>query len=114
MKETQLQPKDQTELVKQTVQEKKSKLLGRVVPHNGHSLFELNVPKNEVKFAVFEVQEDTLSFAEAKAGKKAIKRKKVLMQEGCVYTTALNFKNAIKQFKKLLRRDINPTIIKPV
>ena len=112
MKETQLQPKDQTEMVKQSVQEKKTKLLGRVVPHIGHSLFEYNAITNELRFATFEVQEDTLSFAEAKAGKKAIKRKKVLMQEGCVYTTALNIKNAIKQFKKLLQRDISPIIIK--
>lgn len=86
--------KDKVINVRQTEHEKQ-KLLNRIRPHKGHTLFEYNIETNEIKKAKIEA---VLEYPEATGLKKV--QKKVVAQRNCLYVSALNEKNAIKKLKK--------------
>ena len=89
--------KDKIVLEKQAEQQKEEKLIGKISPKRGHTLFEINESTKEIKKAVFESQ--TITFEQAKS-KFLTPSKKVLINKGCVYIPALNKRNAIKKFNK--------------
>ena len=89
--------KDKIVLEKQAEQQKEEKLIGKISPERGHTLFEINESTKEIKKAVFESQ--TITFEQAKS-KFLTPSKKVLINKGCVYISALNEKNAIKKLNK--------------
>jgi len=76
--------------------ETESKFLKRVVPHQGHKCFEYNYAENELRYA-------TMSGDNSK---------RVDIRKDCVYITALNYKNAIKHFRKMFKVEFTPMIIK--
>jgi hypothetical protein len=96
MKELELKVKQSHEVGIKQQKEKKHELIGQIVPHEGHSLFELNIKTKEIKKAQFTaIEKDVYIFS------KGIKHKKqVIVNEDCVYISALNKKNAIKHFSK--------------
>ena len=101
MKELEQQQKDVIEIVKQTKQEKKQVLIGTIRPHQNHLLYELNTKTGVVELAKFKV--DDIVFSDTKDVER---KKKVIVNESCLYVTALNIKNAKKKFIKMTS---NPT-----
>lgn len=98
-------PDDAMEYVKQQQHKIQKTKIGTLLPHSGHKCFEYNKATNIISLAIFE--ESAISFTAAARGEVAARRK-VNTKEHCLYTTALNFKNAVKHFQKQLQRKINP------
>jgi hypothetical protein len=73
---------------------KKQKHITSFIPHKGHTCYELNLKEGTIQPAV--ISETT---ADIKGGT----HKKVIIKEGCLYTSALNITNAQKKFFKHLR-----------
>lgn len=92
MKETEIKLNRKTELnVKKEIQEEKSlKYFGTLIPHEGHSIWELDNETGEIENAQF-ITKNWVFNGENKP--------EVLIRENCEYTSALNKKNAIKNFK---------------
>ena len=88
--------KDKIVLEKQSEQQKETKLIGKIHPKKGHTLFEINLDTGVIKKAVFESQ--TISFEQAKS-KFLTPTKKVLVNKDCIYISSLNVKNLIKKLK---------------
>ena len=89
--------KAETEIISEKEQIKGTKFLTAIKPHRGHTLFEVSVKTGFIRKAQFE-QTDQFFNAEQKG--KNISRTKVICNEGCIYVSALNEKNAIKKLKK--------------
>lgn len=87
-----------TEEVRQ-VKVDKDKFLGRLQPHNGHTLYEYNKVNFQLQKAKFEVQSVFIT-GNSKSITKSSGPKKVITKENCFYISALNPKNAIKQINK--------------
>lgn len=96
------------EIVDQKQHEKQYKLEGIVNPHPGHTLYELNTVTGEIVKAKFTARDMLLPTTIPEGMDpidKAIAstvRKTVIMNDGCMYASALNMKNAEKKFKKLM------------
>lgn len=99
MKELEIKTGDKIEIVDQKQQKSQLKLLKSIKPHQGHKCWELNTETGEVKEAEF--KEENVDFISAE-NKKIALRKKIITKDGYIYLPALNKKNAIKKFKKLL------------
>lgn len=98
--------------VRQAEQEKKLQHLGRTKLHKGHTMFEYNILDGTIAPAKFE--EAVAPFPAPKVeGKSAIDhfqrleniaknpvRKKLIVNENCLYVSALNEKTAIKKLLK--------------
>jgi len=85
-----IQKTEQT-VKQQKQEERKKKLIGQIIPHNGHSIFKLN--------------EETLEISEPKYIQKAWifngeNKPEVLVEEGFFYVSALNEKNALKKYNQ--------------
>lgn len=75
----------------QKQEERKKKLIGQIIPHNGHSIFKIN--------------EETLEISEPKYIQKSWifngeNKPEVLVEEGFFYVSALNEKNALKKYNQ--------------
>ena len=99
---------DVIEIVAQKEHKKQYRLEGIVNPHPGHTLFEYNTITGKIDKAKFTARDiilpgalpdnmDTIDKMKASA-----LRKTIIMNDGCMYASALNEKNAIKKFKKML------------
>jgi hypothetical protein len=88
--------KDPVQQVEQKeVHNQKEKFLKRLKPHKGHTAYKYHVATGELSKATF-VEKD-VSFVRAQKGLPLSKNKKIIVEEGYVYLTALNVKNAIKK-----------------
>lgn len=90
--------KDVIEIVDQKQQEKELKLVDSQRPQRGHTLFKFDIKTRKVEKAKFE--EVDIDFKNAQKGDMSSKRT-VMVEEGCIYRSALNVKN----FIKILKRD---------
>lgn len=109
MKEVQPLDQDKVTIVKQ-VQQLKQTLVGRIRPHKGHTLFEVNLSNGVVKEA--EVRCDVIvryknpTFKEGCIVKGNSENKitnRVDVNPHCIYVSALNAKNLMK---KLIKKGI--------
>lgn len=98
-----LDPQDKTELHAQKEIEKQKKLVGRITPHRGHTLFEINCTTGEITEAEYEVE--AIDFKAAANGQMA-KTKKVITKENCLYISCLNKTNAKKKFLNYVMQNI--------
>jgi len=93
------------------VKENKTEFVNRILPKQGHKCFEYNVLTHEMRYAKF--NSTMVKYEDLVSGKgKPATAKKVLINENCMYVTALNFKNAIKHFEKILEDKITPVWVK--
>lgn len=99
MKETQLHNPDEVVNVRQREVKRQKKHIGRLVPGDGHKLYELNLETMLMREVVAEKKD--ASYTLAHKGQNAA-GKKIDIKENCIYTCALNDKNAIKKFNKQL------------
>lgn len=75
-------------------------LIGLIVPHVNHKLFEID-PKTRAVKEVDYYYEETIDFdPKWKQGQPLKIKKKVIVEEGKIYISALNTKNALKHFDK--------------
>lgn len=90
--------KDKIEISKQQQAEIQKVFDSKIVPHENHTLFEIDLNTKEIKLAVFDEQ-PAIKWEDALKGSiSAIK--KVTKKENCIYISALNKKNAIKILKR--------------
>lgn len=91
--------KDPTQEVRQKENhEQKQKLVGRLKPQRGHTVYKYNTKTGELIPATFEQQD--ADFVKAQQGKSLDRRKKLIVEEGCIYVSALNIKNAVRRLGK--------------
>jgi hypothetical protein len=94
---------DKIEIVKQVNQKKQLQYLGSLKPNKNHQIFQLCLNTGIVELVKFESL--TLVFNETDKKIKrltAIPTKKIVVKEQHLYTSALNLKNAVNKFKKML------------
>lgn len=94
--------KDKVVIVGQKEIEKREKLMGRFKRHPGHTVFEFNYGKMELKKAKFEEQIASYERQVNTNGMVTVHRK-IIINEDCYYFSALNYDNAVK---KLVKRGI--------
>lgn len=92
---------DKIEIVKQQQAEIQKVFDSRIVPHENHTLFEVNTKDKTIVKAVFDEQ-PTLKWEDAVKGLISAE-KKLTKKENCIYISCLNIKNC----KKILDRDYN-------
>lgn len=111
MKEIQQKEKDKVVITKQAEQEKQLKLVGRIRPHKGHTIFEVNLSNGEVRKAEFE--DSVARYAPKTEGRSLrahVERfdtiasnpvsRKVKVNPDCIYVSALNLNNLFRKLKK--------------
>lgn len=93
MKEIQNLTKDQIVLVKQVEVKKNNKLVGRIKPRRGHTVFEVNLAEGTVEKAKYKNKTYFLGL---------VKTNNLVIQvnENCIYESALNKKNLLKKLKR--------------
>ena len=82
---------------KEKEQEKKLKLLTTIKPHRGHTLFKVNTETREISEAEFE---ETDVEYHSVINKQNVSKRKVIVEEGHIYVSALNKKNVLKKISK--------------
>ena len=103
------QEKEKIEFLKQQQEELTKVLQYKIVPHENHTLFEINIKEDTIEVAEIAPPNTEITWAEAldrffnKRHKKVnifnagtTTRSQVLKKEGCIYISALNKENAIK------------------
>ena len=81
-------------VIEESVKQQKQiehELIGEIIPHNGHSVYKINKETKEVDLAKF--SNTTFTFN----GKN---KKKIIIEDGFSYVSALNKKNALKKYLK--------------
>lgn len=91
MKEIELNNAEKIELSVKQKKEKEYTLIGTLVPHEGHTIWEINKETLEVKKASF-FSKNYYMFGENK--------KEILVKKHCTYISALTKKTALEKYKK--------------
>lgn len=94
--EEELRKRDNVEVTQKKKQQEKDNFSHRILPHKGHSLYEINLKKGTVELDKYEGALEI----DFNGGKERNVNSKVIMSPDCVYISALNKKNAVKHFKK--------------
>lgn len=93
--------KDPVKQVKQKEEhEQKLKRVGQLKPHKGHKIYKYNTITGELSPAVFEEVIADFSKVLNKETKIKASNRRIIVEEGCVYVSALNFKNAMRKISK--------------
>jgi nitrogen-specific signal transduction histidine kinase len=95
--------KDKVEIVAQSEKKYQHQKLGTIIPHKGHTLFQINYVTGEVTVAEFEKTDVELSRLGKEANLKKI-RHRVLIKKDCIYVSALNIRNACIKFEKKAKK----------
>jgi hypothetical protein len=106
--------KDKIENIKQQQAEVQLILSNKIIPHENHKVFEVNIRKRTITLAKYEPVNTTLHWHEALKmyysrifkkidlkNAKTISKTNIIKKEGCLYIPALNKVNV----KKILFRD---------
>lgn len=86
--------KEKIEIQVEKQQEIKQEYIGNIMPHNGHTLFEMDLETNEIKEAEFEKELTAIAFDGQQHNKRLV------LKPNHIYCSALNKKNAKKHFEK--------------
>jgi len=101
---------DKTEISKCAEIKTMPNFIGRITPHENHTLFEYNIKTNTLSKASFNKQDYIFSgINDDGLIEVSVLKKEVIVKEDCIYHSYLNKKNAIKGFSKMLKKEINPT-----
>jgi len=108
--------KDKIEITKQKQAEIQKILDYRIIPHENHTVFEVNLKNKTIVKAEYKPPKTLATWAEAvemylkRKIKKVdiynsapISKSEIIKKENCIYISALNISNA----KKILTRDFN-------
>ena len=81
-------------VIEESVKQQKQiehELIGEIIPHNGHSIFKINKESKKVELAKY--SNTTFTF-------NGENKKKIIVEDGFHYVSALNKKNALKKYLK--------------
>lgn len=92
---------EEIEIVDQNQQEKQL-VIGNVIMHKGHTMFEINCSTGEIAPVKFE--STNANFVSG-----AVKRK-ITIKPNCLYVPCLNLRNAQKKFAKFILEQTRPVI----
>jgi hypothetical protein len=118
MRELQPKTKDKIEITKQQQAEIQKIFDNRIIPHENHSLFEVDLKRKTIELANFKPPNTIIHWFEAleKFSKKrkkvdifnaqTVTKSEVIKKENCIYVSALNKLNVVK----ILSRDFGITI----
>ena len=98
-REEDLTPKVKIEQSKEQEQEARIEFDTRIIPHQGHTVFEINIDTLDIVKAEFE-ETDLIFDPKYTKGRMLNVERKIIKKEGFVYVSALNKKNAIKNYRK--------------
>lgn len=100
MKELNKKVRDRVEVSTQAQEERELELIKTLIPHNGHTLFEVNRKTLEIKEAEYTYQKTFKLRVSWKSGDKIAGGRSLIVNPDCEYVLALNKKSAIKKFKE--------------
>ena len=86
------QEKDKMELSIQKKQQKEKELVGKIIPHAGHKVYEINDETLEIKLAEFELKTFIIGGNH--------NNPEIIIRSGYSYVSALNKSNALNKYKK--------------
>jgi predicted nuclease with TOPRIM domain len=98
MKELKLKDDVNIEISVKKKQQKEKEFIGTIIPHEGHTIYQINDETLEIEKAKF--SNTTFIFG-------GENKKEILIMKGCTYVSALNKKNALKKYKKGLNGSKN-------
>jgi hypothetical protein len=75
---------------------KEQKFLGRLNPKRGHTLWKINIVSMDIEKAIFDT--DTIVLDSLDGAENQLKKRKLIVEDGYFYISALNKKNAIKKY----------------
>jgi hypothetical protein len=84
--------KDKMEISIQKKQQKEKVLVGQIIPHAGHKIWEINDDTMEIKQAEFEKKTFIIG--------KSHQNPEIIIRSGFSYVSALNYKTALKKYKQ--------------
>lgn len=90
------QHKEKALIERQAEINKTRKHIGTIVCHNGHKIWEVNEKTGEVELATFKRRDATINFLTPSITMSS----EIDVKEGFFYTSALNKKNALKNWQK--------------
>lgn len=96
---TLLSQDDKIEVTQEQEQEYKLVYHATIVPHSGHTLFQIDPESMEITEAEYAVR-DYIFNPHWKKGDPIPSHGEVVMKQGMVYVSALNKRNALKKFQK--------------
>jgi hypothetical protein len=88
------------------VKTKKQKLIGHIVMHEGHTIYEWNRVLFQLDKATIET--DNTVHVDVQSNTKRSSPKKIIVKENCYYFTSLNEENAVK---KVIRKFKPPFVL---
>ena len=86
------QEKDKMEISVQKKQQKEKELVGKIIPHAGHKVWEINDETLEVQEAKYEQQNFIFGIKNTNP--------EIIIRSGFSYVSALNKKSALKKYKQ--------------
>lgn len=84
--------KDKMELSIQKKQQKEKVLVGRIIPHAGHKIWEINDETLEINLAKYELKTFVIG--------QNHPNPEIIIRSGYSYVSALNKKSALKKYKQ--------------
>jgi hypothetical protein len=86
------QEKDKMELSIQKKQQKEKEFVGKIIPHAGHKIYEINEETLEIGLAKYELKTFIIG--------QYHNNPEIIIRNGYSYVSALNKKNALKKYKQ--------------
>jgi hypothetical protein len=96
MQELQNYRAEQVQIAGQREVRKEKKYLGTLHPHTGHKIWQIDLSTKEIAEAEFEKEDHILT------ARGVNSRKRILVKPHHLYCSALNRKNALKKFVKMI------------
>ena len=99
MKEIFDHAKDKTEVSVEQSIEKQRILIGKLRPHKGHTIWEVNVKTGEYRKAEFKKQVIDIGEAISKGVDFVAKKREIDKKDDCIYVSALNESSLKKKLR---------------
>jgi hypothetical protein len=102
MKQLQIKATSDTVQEVKTLEKSEFKLIAKLRPRNGHTVFEYNMATGEVSEAEFEKMDLAINFRKSEDGvlyAYNVSNKRIIRKPNCIYDSSLNVKNFKKKIK---------------
>lgn len=90
MKELELKKSDKTEVVANQKKQIEHELIGKIIPHEGHVIWQINKETLEI---------DRAKYSNATYVFGGENKREIITKDGFAYVSALNKKNALRKYK---------------
>jgi hypothetical protein len=100
MKELHKKQKDKVSIIQQQQEEQKLEHYTTIIPHENHTLWEINDETLEIKRAEFNLNNTLQGSWTWKKGDPIAGALSLIRKEGCTYVSSLSKKTALEHYKK--------------